>query len=211
MTRSPLARFAGPIAISAAALVIVTRIVSILSTPADLQELRVHVVQTTHAVNSVASILAFALLIVALFALYEHQARPAGILGAVGVGAAAIGTVFMAGDWWYEAFAVPWMADIAPAAFETGAAGSLLIGGLASFALFAAGWVLFAVASLRAGVFPKAISATILIGGLVSGLPINGAYLLGNVILGLGIGWLGIWIMSPQAAPAAAEPSATPA
>ena len=29
-------------------------------------------------------------------------------------GAALVGTIFMVGDWWYEAFAVPWIADVAP-------------------------------------------------------------------------------------------------
>lgn len=207
MALSPLARVAGPIAISAAALVVLTRIVIFLTIPNDLESLKVVVVEATHAVNSVVSIVAFALLIVAIIATYSRQARAAGTLGAIGVGAAVIGTVFMAGDWWYEAFAVPWMADIAPVAFETGAAGRLLIGGLTSFALFAVGWALFGIASLRAGVFPTAISATILVGGIVSGVPIGVAYLSGNVILGLGIGWLGFWLMTARTT-AAAEPSA---
>lgn len=211
MSLSPLARVAGPVAITAAGLVIITRIVIFLTIPPDLPSLKVAVVEPTHAVNSVVSIVAFALLIVAIVATHGRQSRAAGTFGAVGVGAAVIGTVFMAGDWWYEAFAVPWMADIAPAAFETGAAGRLLIGGLSSFALFGVGWALFAIASLRAGVFPTAISATILIGGLVSGVPIGVAYLFGNVILGLGIGWLGAWTMRAHDMSAAEEPAGLPA
>jgi hypothetical protein len=210
MPLSPLARLAGPIAITAALLVVLTRIVIFLTLPADLPSLKVAVVEPTHAVNSVVSIVAFALLIVAIIATYGRQAQAAGMLGAVGVGAAVIGTVFMAGDWWYEAFAVPWMADIAPAAFETGAEGRLLIGGLTSFALFAIGWALFAIASLRAGVFPTAISATILVGAIMSGVPIGVAYLTGNTILGLGIGWLGLWTMRSRAS-AAEEPAGLPA
>jgi hypothetical protein len=210
MNVSPLVRGAGPIAITAAALVILTRIVIFLNIPADAEALKVYVVQATHAVNSVASIVAFALLLLALLAVHGRQAEAAGTLGVIGVAAAVIGTVFMAGDWWYEAFAVPWMADIAPAAFETGPAGRLLIGGLASFALFGVGWALFAVVSLRAGVFPTAISLTILLGGLASGIPIGVAYLAGNVVLGLGIGWLGFWVMRPRVRTPAVE-SAVPA
>ena len=210
MTPSTLTRFAAPIAFTAAALVILTRIVSILNVPADSDALKTYVVGTTHAVTSVASIVAFAMLILVLVALDGRRDRATGMLGAVGVGAAIIGTVFMTGDWWYEAFSVPWMADIAPAAFETGAAGRLLIGGLASFALFAIGWVLYAVASLRAGTYPTAISMTILVGGIASGLPFGSAYLYGNIVLGLGIGWLGLWAMRTQAATMAAE-SALPA
>jgi len=210
MSPSPLTRFAAPIAITAAALVILTRIVSILNVPADGDALKAYVVGTTQAVTSVASIVAFAMLILALVALDGRRDRAAGTLSAVGVAAALIGTVFMTGDWWYEAFSVPWMADIAPSAFETGAAGRLLVGGLASFALFAVGWALYAIASLREGTFPTAISATILVGGIASGLPFGSAYLYGNIVLGLGIGWLGIWVMRTRSASAGAA-SALPA
>jgi hypothetical protein len=210
MSSSPLARLAGPIAISTAVLVVLTRIVSILNIPADSEALKAYVVQPTHAVTSIMSIVAFALLIVVLLAITDRQTRAAGALGAIGVSAAIIGTVFMTGDWWYEAFSVPWMADIAPAAFDTGPAGRLLVGGLASFALFGVGWVVFAIANLRAGTFPTAISATILLGGIASGIPIGATYLVGNVILGIGIGWLGYWIMRAGEDAAAIE-SALPA
>jgi hypothetical protein len=205
MTSSPLARLAGPTAIVAAALVVLTRIVSLLNIPHDAEALKAYVVQPTHGITSVVSIVAFALLIVALVAAYGRYAQTMGTLGAIGVGAAVIGTVFMAGDWWYEAFSVPWMADIAPAAFETGPAGRLLMGGLASFGLFAAGWTLFGLASLRAGALPPAISATIVLGGIASGLPFGAVYLYGNILLGLGIGWLGYSIMtaSEDSAPTA--------
>ncbi len=205
MAPSTLTRFAAPIAFTAAALVILTRIVSLLNVPADGDALKIYVVGTTHAANSVASIIAFAALILALVALDGRRDRETGILGAVGVGAAVIGTVFMAGDWWYEAFSVPWMADIAPSVFETGAAGRLLVGGLASFALFAVGWALYAIASLRARTFPPAIAATILVGGIASGLPFGAAYLYGNIVLGLGIGWLGLWAMRTRSVTVAAE------
>ena len=123
----------------------------------------------------------------------------AGTLGVVGLCAAVIGTVFMAGDWWYEAFAVPWLADIAPVVFETGAGGRLLIGGLTSFGLFALGWALFGAASIRARVFPVAISASILVGGVLSGIPIAGAYLAGSLVFGAALCWLGVWMIRSAA------------
>ena len=153
-----------------------------------------------YAINTVASIVAFALLALALVAIYERQARDAGWLGVVGAGAALIGTVFMAGDWWYEAFVVPWLADVAPVVFETGAGGRLLVGGLASFALFSFGWSLFGAASIRARVFPRAISVAILIGGVLAGIPIGGAYLYGSLIFGLAIVSLGVWLLKPASA-----------
>ena len=73
------------------------------------------------------------------------------------------------------------------------------MGGLASFVLLGIGWVLFGAASLRAHVFPTGASAAILVGGLLSGLPIGPAYLTGGIVLGLAIAWLGVWLMRSTA------------
>ena len=141
MSLSPLSRFAVSLTIVAGALVIVTRLVTMLTVPAEIEPLTAYVLTTTHAVNSILSIVAFALLAVALVAVYELEAREADVLGAIGVAAAIVGTVFMAGDWWYEAFAVPRLAEVAPEAIESFVGGRLLAGGLLSFVLFGIGWL----------------------------------------------------------------------
>jgi hypothetical protein len=208
MYQSPISRAAASIAFGAGALVIVTRLVIALTTPPDAQALKAYVLTPTHAINSVASILAFALLAVALVAAHSRQASEAGGLGVIALGAAIIGIVFMAGDWWYEAFAVPWMAEVAPQVFDTFVGGRLLIGGVSSFALFGIGWALYGVASLRARVFPAAVSIAILASGLLSGVPIGVVYLSGQAILGLAIVWLGAWMLgTPLIASAADEPA----
>ena len=201
MSDSPLSRFAAPIAIVAGALVIVTRLVVALTVPTEVGLLEEYVLTATHAINSVASIVAYALLVLALVAAYDREARPAGTLGVVALGAAIVGTVFMAGDWWYEAFAVPRTAEVAPEVMDTFVGGRLLMGGVLSFALFGLGWVLFGIASLRARVFPAAISVAILVGGFLSGVPISIPYLTGGVILGVAIVWLGAWMMRTTVAP----------
>src|SRR5688500_3695074 len=134
MSDSPLSRFAAPIAIVAGVLVIVTRLVVALTVPTD-SGLAAYVLTATHALNSLASIVAYALLVLALVAAYDREARPAGTLGVVALGAAIVGTVFMAGDWWYEAFAVPRTAEVAPEVMDTFVGGRLLMGGVLSFAL----------------------------------------------------------------------------
>ena len=193
MTESLLARSAGLLAIVAGALVVVTRIVIMLTTPADIDSLKIFVLSTTHAINGAASIVAFAMLVFALVASYDLQAREAGWLGVIGLGAAILGTVFLAGDWWYEAFAVPRLSEVAPEVMDTFVSNRLLTGGLTSFALFGIGWVLYGVASVRARVFPAAISWAIVAGGLLSGVPIGLVYLPGSVILGLAFVALGAW------------------
>jgi hypothetical protein len=180
--------------------VIVTRLIIMLTTPAELGDrLLASTMSPIFAVNSVLSIVAFALLALALFAIYEHEALAAGWFGVFGVAAALVGTIFMTGDWWYEAFAVPWLADVAPIVFESGAGGRLLIGGLVSFALFTIGWAMFGLASIRAGVFPRTISVAILAGGVLAGVPIAGGYLYGSVIFGAALIALGVWLLRPAA------------
>jgi hypothetical protein len=194
MAQSLLARSAASLAIIAGVLVVVTRVVIMSTTPADVESLKAYVLAPTHAINSVASIVAFAMLVLALVATYDVQAREARVLGVIALGAAIVGTVFMAGDWWFEAFSVPRLAEVAPSAMDTFTGGRLLAGGLTSFVLFGIGWLLYGIASLRARVFPAAISWAIIVGGVVSGVPLGVVYLSGSVILGLAFVALGTWL-----------------
>jgi hypothetical protein len=195
MQTTTLARYGAPIAIVAGALMIITRLVILFTTPAEIGPLKAYVLTTTHAVNSVVSILGFALLVIALVTLYEREARSAGAFGALAFGAAVLGTMFMTGDWWYEAFAVPRLAEVAPDVVDTFVGGRLIIGGLTSFALFGIGWIMYGAASTRARVIPRSISITIIVAGLMSGVPIGIVYLSGGVVHGLAFVWLGAWML----------------
>jgi uncharacterized membrane-anchored protein YitT (DUF2179 family) len=194
MAEPPLSRLAGPIALVAGILVIASRLVILVTTPADIDGLKVYVLSGTHAVNSVVSITAYAFLALALVAIYEREALAAKTIGVVALAAAMIGTVFMAGDWWYEAFAVPRLAEVAPDVIDTFVGGRLLVGGVSSFVLFGLGWALFGAVTWRARVFPAPIAIAILIGGLLCGVPIGFVYLSGGVILGLAITGSGGWM-----------------
>ncbi len=193
MKAKTLTRYGAPIAIVAGVLMIITRPVILFTTPAEIGDFKQYVLSTTHAVNSVVSILAFALLVIALVALYDSEARTAGAFGALAFGAAVVGTMFMTGDWWYEAFAVPRLAEVEPDAIEDFVGGRLIIGGVSSFLLFGIGWAMYGVASIRARVIPRNISITILVAGFLSGVPIGFVYLSGGVVLGLAFVWLGVW------------------
>lgn len=194
MTQSLLARSAAPLAIVAGVLVVINRAV-MLTVPTDVDSLMVYVLTPIWSINSIAQIVAFAMLVIALVATYELQARETGVFGVVAVCAAIFGTVFMAGDWWYEAFAVPRIAEVDPSVMVGFAQSRLLLGGLMSFALFGIGWGLYGIASVRARVFPAAISWAFAVGGLLSAVPIGVVYLSGNVILGLALVALGIWLI----------------
>ena len=208
MQPTTLARYGSPIAIVAGALMIITRLVILFTAPAEIGPLKAWLLTTTHAVNGVVSILAFALLVIALVVLYEREARRAGAFGALAFGAAVIGTVFMTGDWWYEAFAVPRLAEVEPDAIDTFVGGRLLLGGLTSFALFGIGWVLYGAASIRARVIPRSISITILVAGLLSGVPIGIFYLGGGVVHGMAFVWLGVWMLRAASVARASDSAA---
>ena len=195
MPASPLSWIAGPLAVLTGALVVATRLPTILYLFIGDGDLTAFALGPVHAITSLASIVAFALLVLSLVAIYEREALEAGWFGLIGFAAALLGTIFMTGDWWYEAFAVPRIAEVRPDVVPTFVGGRLLMGGLASFVLLGIGWVLFGAASQRAGVFPTAISGAILVGGLLSGVPIGVVYLTGGVILGLAVAWVGVWMM----------------
>jgi hypothetical protein len=192
MDRSLLTRIAPAMAVVAGVLVVLTRLVIMTTTPTDIEGLTRYVLTPTHLITSVVSILAFALLVLALVASYDVQAGRAKVLGLIGMAAALVGTVFMAGDWWYEAYAVPRLAETAPEVMATFATGRLLLGGLTSFVLFGVGWLLYGIASLRAGVLPVLTGWGMVVGGFLSGVPFGFTYLPGSVILGLAFVWLGV-------------------
>jgi hypothetical protein len=59
--------------------------------------------------------------------------------------------MLLGGDLWFETFAVPWLADEAPASFDTDPTTLLAIGAIASYLSFAAGWLLTGIASYGPG------------------------------------------------------------
>jgi len=65
-------------------------------------------------VNSVLKLLTFFLLLLGLVGFYAHQSEAAGPLGLVGCLAAFLGTMLLLGDLWLEAFAFPYLREVAP-------------------------------------------------------------------------------------------------
>ena len=101
--------------------------------------------------------------------------------------------MLLAGDLWFEAFAVPWLAEgPEPQVLASEPSTLLAVGAIASYLLFAAGWVLFGLASLRARVFPIAISVLIVIGGIAGYSALLAPF---GVPLGIAVASLGGWMM----------------
>jgi hypothetical protein len=189
MSASHLSRLAGPAALVAGALMVIGELIIF---PFDVSA---HVATSTDPVfqsGQVIYLLGFVGLMVFLFASSRTQDDAGGKFGVFATLAALVGTMALGGDLWFETFAVPWIADASPAAFDTDPTALLAVGAISSYLLFAIGWVLFGIASLRAGVYPRAVGVAIVIGGLVGFQALLSPF---GVPLGLAVGALGIWLL----------------
>ena len=106
MSSSNLLRLGGVAAVAAAALILFTQLISFL-----LDE---SVPSIPVVVNSVLKLFALFLLLVGLVGLYAHQSEAAGPLGLASFLAAFLGTMLLSGDLWLEAFAFPYLGEVAP-------------------------------------------------------------------------------------------------
>jgi len=151
----------------------------------------------------VVYILAATLLILGLVGLYLPQAEQGGKLGLIAFLVALTGTVLLAGADWSAAFFGSWVAEAAPELLEAEPAGTMAAGIILSLALFALGWFLFGLASLRAGVLPRGSALLLMVGAVLAlvlaflELPFEA------VVLGTAAAWMGYALWSH----AAGEPS----
>jgi hypothetical protein len=188
MSESPLSTFAGPIAVVAGGLLAVTHVGMVLvEDPKGMVEsMRDPLFQAFNAGYAVA----FPLLMLALVGLYWRQAREAGRFGAIAFSIAAAGTVLLGGDMYFEGFAAPWLAQVAPQLFSLPRGPLLAAAWLVSVVLFSLGWALFGLASWRARILPRALSAALAVGGLIG---FQAAMPPWGVALGLAVAATGIW------------------
>jgi hypothetical protein len=203
MHGTPLSRHAGPIVLVAGAFFVITQLARL--SVANRGDLRAQVTNPLFQVASVATVAAFAGLLIALFAAYERQAREAGTFGLAALFAAIVGTLTLGANVWFEAFATPWLVEVAPQIVTAKPQGIWVIGYVSSYILFALGWVMFGLASLRARVFPVRISVALVVGGLIGFLAALPPW---GVPLGLALMWLGGWLIKTARAGATTPASA---
>ncbi len=136
---------------------------------------------------TILSLLGAILVLGALVGLYARQSEQAGSLGLLGFLVAFLGTALAVGAFWAVTFTEPAFAQVAPELFAQGPPGWLNFGFILSFALTSVGWLLFGVAMLRAGVYTRAAAILLIVGALISLVPLP----LTEVILAVAIAWLG--------------------
>ena len=199
MFPTPLSRIAAPLALLAGAIFVGSQVVLLMTF--DLTNRAATLANPVFVTAQIAYFIGFCVLLVALVATYEREANRAGAFGLMAFMSAAVGTMFLAGDHWFDTFAGPWIIEIAPGAAGT-PSGFLVTGALASYALFAIGWVMFGLASARARVFPLAISLAIVLGGALGFFALMPPFGMG---IGLAMLALGAWLMRAPL-PAASSP-----
>jgi hypothetical protein len=151
-----------------------------------------------HATQSVRfglALLATYFLLLALTGLYWVQAKVVGGLGLAGYLIAFLGTMMVAGDWWYETFVVPLLLDRVPEILEEPQPGLVLFGAFVTSAAFAVGWLIFGLSSYRAGIFPRGASILMMLGGVAGAVTL----VVGSQIaLALAVGWIGLSLIRPD-------------
>jgi len=187
------ARSAGALAIAAGSLLVVGQLIWL---PFDPEGNLATSLNHWFNAGTVAYFAGFVVLVFALIGVHGQQAARAGRFGTFGFAAALLGTIMLGGDLWFETFAVPWLADEAPNAFDTDPTIVLALGAVASYLLFAAGWVLYGIATLRAHA-PVAISIAIIVGGALGYQALLSPW---AVPLGLSVGSLGVWLIRTRPA-----------
>src|SRR5829696_2023538 len=201
MALSPLSRHASMLSVTAAVLIVLSQVMRL-----GLSWLLGSDWATTPAYTVTYSIalLGMGALLLAVTAIYTRGPAALGTLGLIGYLAAFLGTLMVAGDWWFEAFAVPRIATAAPEVLDLPISGSVLVGAIATLGLYTVGWTLFGLAALRARAFPRAAALLLLAGGLAGPLALSTPY---QIPLAIAIGWIGLTLESePRSRHTAATP-----
>jgi hypothetical protein len=129
------------------------------------------------------------LLAVGLVGLYAQESETAGSLGLVGFLVAFIGTVFFMGFFWANLFVAPTLAHGAPEFLDQG---GRFPGFRLSLLIYAVGWLLFGLASLKARVYPHAPVILLIVGAALDlfGVPLSG------LVIDAAFVWLGFSLFS---------------
>ena len=141
-----------------------------------------------HSLRYGLALLAMYCLLLALTGLFLRQANEAGWLGVAGYLVAFLGTLLVAGDWWFESFIAPRIVEVAPEVMTGAITGSLAVGAFLTSGLFGLGWTVFGIATFRANVYPRPAAVVLIIGGAVGVLALNTPY---QIPLAIAIGWIG--------------------
>jgi len=163
---------------------------------------------STWFIVQILGLVALALITLGLVGMYAHQAQKAGTLGLIAFVIAFSGMLMVFGLSWGEPFLGPLVAEAAPGLLNTEPSGALAVGSILSIVLFALGWILFGVVSLRTGALPRGAAIILIVGALLAFVLTLLDLPLWSVVLGAAIAWMGYALWSGNRAPALAAEAA---
>ncbi len=145
-------------------------------------------------------LLAVVLVLGGLVGIYARQSEEAGLLGVVGFLVAFLGTALLVGVSWNQAFVTPALAETVAGIviLEQGFTGWANFGFTLTFLLASLGWLVFGVATLLARVYPRPAAVLLIIGALISLIPLSYT----EVVLAAAIAWLGFDLLAGRGSPA---------
>ncbi len=145
----------------------------------------------TFILQSFLTLLAGALLLGGMVGLYVRQSEAAGKVGLVGFLFAFLGTALVEGDFYANTFVTPLVAQEAPGFLDNPLSGFLQVWLPFDFVLLSLSWLLLAAATVRARVYPRASSWSLLVGALVGLVPAP----LANLPFEAALAWLGLVLL----------------
>lgn len=181
MSSSNLMRWCGLAALVGGVLLVVAELLALPTL--NVEAFSETATTTSYIIQQLAYLLGVALVLLGLFGLYVRQSEAAGALGLIGFLVAFFGTVLIAGFMWASTFIAPFLADTAPELLDEGPPPGLFLSAIT----FALGWLLFAVGTLRARVYPRAAAILLIVGAVVVILPLPFT----NVVFAVAVAWLG--------------------
>lgn len=201
MSSSDLVRLGGLAALAGAVLFAIFDVLSILLF-AEEEDFSVIAATGSYAFFVGLSLLALVLIQIGLIGLYVHQSEATGILGLVSFLVTFLAMALAVGSYWAQEFVAPAAAQTAPE-FLDGEPAWLNFGFTLTFGLLSLGWLLFGVATLRARIYPRIATILLMIGALVSFLPLPGT----ELVLIVAIAWLGFDLFTGRGGTAAGRPA----
>ena len=144
--------------------------------------------------QSFLTLFAGTLLLGGLVGFYLRQSQAAGRLGLAGFLLAFFGTVFVVGDFYANTFVTPLVAQGAPAFLDDPLSGMLQVWLPFSFGFLAFSWLLLAVVTLRAGVYPRGASWFLLVGAVLALVP----FPLANLPFYGALAWVGLRLLGTR-------------
>ena len=196
MSSSDLVRWSGLAALVGGVLFVVAELLGLPTL--NIETFSETVTTTSFAIQQRVFLLGVVLVLLGLVGLYVRQSEATGALGLIGFLVAFFGTVLIAGIFWASAFIAPALATEAPQFLEAGPPP----GFLPTFIIFAVGWLVFGIATLRGRGFPRPAAILLIVGAVVTILPLPFTI----VVFAVAVAWLGFALFTGREASAEQPP-----